>query len=131
MTINPSGSYPTWIHNGLIDSLSTAVKVIADCEDVTTIPKCFGNAMAFCPGKYLIEAKTAQSSFANPFHLAKPFKQHQCTVPQYWGINFQPPDLGNSAPPFIGADMAIEVDSDGFCSTFTTIGSALAGKLLD
>ena len=49
-------------------------------------------------------------------------------MPQYWGINYQAPDLGNAAPPFIGADMSIESDSDGFCSTFTTVGSAVAGE---
>lgn len=56
---------------------------------------------------------------------------NECTVPQYWGINFQPPGSGNSAPPFIGADMTIVVDTGGFCSTFTTIAGAIAGKLLD
>lgn len=49
-------------------------------------------------------------------------------VPQYWGISYQPADLGNSAPPFIGADMSIEVDTGDFCSQLTTIGGAVAGK---
>lgn len=77
--------------------------------------------------------KTAQSSFANPslFTPAEPFTVNECTVPQYWGVNYQPPDLGNSAPPFIGADLEIVLDKDGFCETFTTIAAAIAGKLLD
>lgn len=133
LTINPSGSYPTWIHNGLIDTLSAAVKAIAECKDVKTTPACYGNAMAYCPCKSLFEAKTAQTSSAaaNPFHSAQEITLNKCTVPQYWGINFQPPDSGNAAPPFIGADMAIKVDGDGFCKTFATILSAVVGKLLD
>ena len=89
--------------------------------------------MAYCPCKSLCEAKTVQTSSAaaNSFHSAQEITVKQCTVPQYWGINFQPPDLGNAAPPFIGADMAIKVDDDGFCDTFTTILGAVAGKLLD
>lgn len=51
LTVNPSGSYPTWIHNGLIDTLSAAVKVIAECRDVTTTTGCLGNPMAYCPCK--------------------------------------------------------------------------------
>lgn len=53
LTIEPSGSYPIWIHNGLIDALSAAVKVIAKCEDVTNTPTC-PNTIAFCPGKSLL-----------------------------------------------------------------------------
>lgn len=67
------------------------------------------------------------NSFFSPTP-AEPFTVKQCTVPQYWGINFQPPDLGDAAPQFIGADMEIVLDSDGFCETFTTIGSAIAGR---
>lgn len=52
LTINPSGSYPTWIHNGLIESLSAAVKAIAKCEDVRNTPTC-PNPIAYCPGKSL------------------------------------------------------------------------------
>ena len=53
---------------------------------------------------------------------------NECTVPQYWGINYQAADASDAAPPYIGADMSIEVDKGGFCSTFTDIGSAVAGK---
>ncbi|MCJ1347368.1 hypothetical protein MMC31_005592 [Peltigera leucophlebia] len=109
LTVNPSGSYPTWIHNGLIDALSAAVKAIAECKPINTTPACYGNAMAYCPSQEITLS--------------------QCTVPQYWGINFQPPDLGNAAPPFIGADMAIKVDDDGFCGTFTTSLGAVAGAV--
>lgn len=59
LTITPSGSYPTWIHNGLIEALSAAVKATATCKDVTNTPTC-PNPMAYCPGKSLFEAKTAE-----------------------------------------------------------------------
>ena len=63
-------------------------------------------------------------------YVAKPYTVNECSVPQYWGINFQPPDLGNSAPPFIGANMNIRVDGGGFCETLLTSMGAVAGKCL-
>jgi hypothetical protein len=50
LTIEPSGAYPTWIHNGLIDALSAAVKAVAKCEDVTNTPTC-ASTMSYCPCK--------------------------------------------------------------------------------
>lgn len=58
---------------------------------------------------------------------AQPFTVNECVVPQYWGINYQPPDLGSAAPPFIGADLSIQLDAGGFCSTFLTSVGAVAG----
>ena len=52
LTVNPSGSYPTWIHNGLIDALHAAVKEIATCKDVTHQSPC-PNPMAYCPCKFV------------------------------------------------------------------------------
>ena len=51
-------------------------------------------------------------------------------VPQYWGINYQPPDKHDAAPPFIGADMSIQLDEGGFCGDLTTAMGAVAGKCL-
>lgn len=50
-------------------------------------------------------------------------------MPRFWGINYQPPDLGNAAPPHLAVDMKIEVDEGDFCETFADIAAALAGKL--
>lgn len=53
LTINPSGDYPTWIHNGLIDALSAAVKAVANCSDVTQTSTC-PNPMSYCPSEFLL-----------------------------------------------------------------------------
>ncbi|KAF2466174.1 uncharacterized protein BDR25DRAFT_306336 [Lindgomyces ingoldianus] len=108
LTVDPSGAYPTWIHNGLIDSLYAAVKAIAKCEDVTNTPTC-GFSAYYCP--------------------SKPFTVTECVVPQYWGINYQAPDATNAAPPFIGADMHITLDEGGFCTTLLTSLGAVAGAV--
>ncbi|RDL36423.1 Uncharacterized protein BP5553_05775 [Venustampulla echinocandica] len=108
LTINPSGSYPTWIRNGLRDALRAAVKATAKCETIVHTPNC-GFSAYYCPGK-----KT---------------KVTECKVPKYWGVNYQPHDLGNSAPPFMGADMEMKIEDHGFCSTFTTVGAAVAGAV--
>ena len=52
-----------------------------------------------------------------------------CTMPRFWGINYQSPELGNAAPPHLAVDMKIEVEDGDFCGTFADIASALAGKL--
>jgi hypothetical protein len=50
LTVNPSGDYPTWIHNGLLDALRAAVKAVAVCQDVTNTPNC-GFSPYYCPCK--------------------------------------------------------------------------------
>ncbi|KAI0531554.1 hypothetical protein GGR58DRAFT_524417 [Xylaria digitata] len=110
VVVNPSGSYPTWIHDGLIDALRAAVKAVADCKDVSQTLLCTNpNPMLYCPPQVI----TA----------------NQCVVPRYWGINYQTPDASNAAPPNIGADLEVVNDSDGFCDSFTTIGGAVAGAV--
>jgi hypothetical protein len=52
----------------------------------------------------------------------------ECVVPQFVGVNFQPADLGNAAPPFMEFGLSIVVESSDFCSTFATIASAVSGK---
>lgn len=54
LTVNPIGSYPTWIHNGLIEALGAAVKAVAECKDIKHTPSC-PNPMAYCPGKSPLE----------------------------------------------------------------------------
>ncbi|KAF2733262.1 hypothetical protein EJ04DRAFT_605937 [Polyplosphaeria fusca] len=107
-SIGPSGAYPTWIRNGLVDTLGAAVKSIAECRDTTQTPTC-PNPAVYCP--------------------AEPYTVTQCVVPAYWGINYQAPDSANAAPPFIGADVAVEIDEGGFCGTLTTALGAVAGAV--
>jgi hypothetical protein len=106
--VDPSGAYPTWIHNALIDSLAAAVKVIAKCEDVRQTPTC-PNPATYCP--------------------AEPYTVNECTVPQYWGINYQDKNAANAAPPFIGSDLQVEIDEGGFCTTLLTSLGAVAGAV--
>jgi hypothetical protein len=49
-------------------------------------------------------------------------------VPQFWGVTYQPANLGNAASPFMELGLSIAVDEGNFCSTFTMVGSAVAGK---
>ncbi|KAI1175011.1 hypothetical protein F4777DRAFT_579458 [Nemania sp. FL0916] len=109
VTITPNGAYPTWIHNGLLDTLYAAVKAVAQCEDVTRTTYCPGNPMSYCPDQEITV--------------------NECKVPAYWSINYQAKDAANAAPPNIGTKVAYAVDSNGFCSTFTTIGNAVAGAV--
>ena len=132
LTINPFGSYPTWIHNGLLETLSAAVQAVAKCEDVTQWSGC-ASVMAYCPRKSFFPKSQKKSTEGNysliPFnHPANKITVNECTVPQYWGINYQAADSSNAAPPSIEADMSIVVDKGGFCDTFTTVGNAVAGK---
>lgn len=106
VSIDPSGAYPVWIRNGLIDILKATVKEVAKCEDITNTPTC-PNPAVFCP--------------------AEPFTVNECTVPKYWGVNYQAD--ADAAPPFIGADLDMKINDSGFCETFTTIGSAVAGAV--
>ena len=36
----------------------------------------------------------------------------------------------NYAPPYVSNDITVAYDTDGFCSTFSTVGSAVAGMYL-
>lgn len=52
-------------------------------------------------------------------------------VPTYWGINYQKKgDDDDGAPSYIGVDLKLEVEEDGFCETITTVGQAIGGKFL-
>jgi hypothetical protein len=55
---------------------------------------------------------------------------NECKVPAYWAINYQAKDAHNAAPPNLGAKIEYKIDSTGFCSTFTTVGGAVAGESL-
>jgi hypothetical protein len=109
VTLGPSGEYPTWIHNGLLDALAAAAKTVAKCESGTYTNRCFGStAMAYCP-----ENKVEYTN---------------CEVPKYWGINYQPADLGNAAPPNIDVNVAMEKLGDGgLCENVMTALGGVAG----
>ncbi|MCJ1371116.1 hypothetical protein MMC20_002331 [Loxospora ochrophaea] len=94
VTIAASGSYPTWIHNGLLEVLGAAANSVANCSSVTVKPP-------LCP-----EIRGLPGDCPD-----------------------QDPNSSNSAPPFITNDITVTYPTeDGFCSTFSTIGSAVAAK---
>lgn len=67
VTLGPDGEYPTWIRNGLLDSLKAAVLSMAKCEDVTNIDDCsYASAMAYCPRKSLKCGQAAQGLHTDP-----------------------------------------------------------------
>jgi len=109
VTVNPSGDYPTWIHEGLGEALGAAIAAAAQCADVTNTPTC-PSAESYCP--------------------AQPFTVNECTVPQFWGVNYQDPNAGTSAPPFMQLTLDVAVDTgSGYCATFATVGGAVAGAV--
>ncbi|KAF1934940.1 hypothetical protein EJ02DRAFT_362609 [Clathrospora elynae] len=110
VTIGPDGSYPTWIRNGLIDTLAAAVRTMAKCESGTYTDHCMSNtAMAYCPGR--------QTPFTN------------CKVPKYWGINYQSADSANAAPPNLGMNIESKEGGDGICQGMLTGLGAVAGAV--
>ena len=50
LTITPSGDYPTWIHNGLLEALQAAIGAAKKCSQVTNTPTC-PDPESYCPGK--------------------------------------------------------------------------------
>jgi hypothetical protein len=52
VTIGPHGAYPTWIRNGLLDTMGAAIRSVAQCTPGTYTNTCPGvTAMAYCPRK--------------------------------------------------------------------------------
>ncbi|KAF1943690.1 hypothetical protein EJ02DRAFT_421116 [Clathrospora elynae] len=110
VTIGPDGSYPTWIRNGLLDTLAAAVRTMAKCENGTYTDRCRGtNAMAYCPD--------TEVPYTN------------CKVPKYWGINYQSADSVNAAPPNLGMDIESKEGGDGLCQGMLTGLGAVAGAV--
>lgn len=101
VTMKPSGEYPTWIHNGLLDILKASVKEVANCRKVV-------NVAVDKPGGTRTEAI-------------------QCLVPSFWGINYQAD--GDAAPPNIGITVtARENTEESPCKTALETIGGLAGK---
>lgn len=50
LTLTPSGDYPSWIHNGLMDSLSAAINAAQNCSSYTHQDNC-GYSAYYCPCK--------------------------------------------------------------------------------
>ncbi|CBX95969.1 hypothetical protein IAQ61_004795 [Plenodomus lingam] len=111
VSIDPAGSYPTWIRNGLVDALAAATKAVAKCTQGTHTNTCAGStAMAYCPRR-----KT---------------KYTNCEVPKYWGVNFQDPKEANAAPPSMGLDVAVEEAGDAAACEDAMAGlGAVAGAV--
>ncbi|KAH7377620.1 hypothetical protein BKA66DRAFT_422058 [Pyrenochaeta sp. MPI-SDFR-AT-0127] len=111
ITIGPDGEYPTWIRNGLLDTLGAAAKTVAKCTDGTYTNTCPGvSAMAYCPRK--------KTKFTN------------CEVPKYWGINYQHPSVGNAAPPNLGFNInVVEEGKEDLCENVMTGLGAVAGAV--
>ncbi|KAF2711938.1 hypothetical protein K504DRAFT_428853 [Pleomassaria siparia CBS 279.74] len=108
LTLGPSGAYPTWIRNGLLDSMYAAVKAIAKCEETTHTSTC-ANPMVYCPQHKITVT--------------------QCKVPKYWGVNYQDPNEATSAPPAIGTNLEVELVDDGICEAAMTSLGAVAGAV--
>ncbi|OAL01009.1 hypothetical protein IQ06DRAFT_135897 [Phaeosphaeriaceae sp. SRC1lsM3a] len=110
ITLGPDGTYPTWIRNGLIDTLGRSIKAVAKCKEVTYTNKCFGTtAMAYCP--------------------QKKSKHTNCEVPKFWGINFQSPDVANAAPPALALDLQSERTDGEVCKTALETTGTVAGAV--
>ncbi|KAF2111832.1 hypothetical protein BDV96DRAFT_634595 [Lophiotrema nucula] len=106
ITIQPDGEYPTWIRNGLLDTLMAAVKAIAKCESGVYIgPQCM----------------------IRPCDLPEHTPYTQCTVPNYWGINYQGPDTcSGCAPPFMNFAVSMETVDDKLCEELLGAANGLS-----
>ena len=72
VTIAASGSYPTWIHNGLLEVLGAAANSVANCSSVTVKPPLCPEIRGLpgdCPGislsKPFLMFITANTSFSS------------------------------------------------------------------
>ncbi|KAI0150516.1 hypothetical protein GGR57DRAFT_471780 [Xylariaceae sp. FL1272] len=121
VNVTPGGSYgmyrfissyvgkESWIHNGLLDTLHAALDAAVECEEVTHSDDCVGSGLgSYCPPNEITV--------------------NQCKLPNFIAINYQDKDAADAAPPFIEAKLNLEVDSSGYCETFTTVGSSIAGE---
>ncbi|KAF2830306.1 hypothetical protein CC86DRAFT_434000 [Ophiobolus disseminans] len=111
ITMGPSGVYPTWIRNGLIDTLRASVLSVAKCTPGTHTDTCPGvSAMAYCPRK--------KTKFIN------------CEVPKFWGINYQTAESASGTPPSMGVKVKAEVKgASGACEAALTALGAVAGAV--
>lgn len=110
VTMNPSGAYPTWIRNGLVDALRAAVLAGARCGDSTNTQLCQGGI----DNKGCSPVKTVA---------------YQCEVPAFWGINFQDASAASAAPPNIGVDVHMDLVDSGVCADMMTGLGAVAGAV--
>lgn len=108
VTMDPSGAYPTWIRNGLVDALRAAVAAGARCGDSTNVQLCQGGDKGCQPVRTVA---------------------HQCEVPAYWGINYQAPSAADAAPPNIGVDVSMELVDSGVCDDIMSDLGAVAGAI--
>ena len=55
--IHPSGNYPTWIRNGLIDALRAGVKTVSSCTEETNWRElyCADDLYAKCESEFAVE----------------------------------------------------------------------------
>lgn len=108
--LGPHGSYPTWIRNGLVDTLKAAVMAGAKCEEVTNYQanQCFGNR-----GECTFDKATGV----------------MCEVPKFWGVTWAHFDEHNAAPPFISVDVEMESSSKQVCEDMMTMIKEIAGAV--
>jgi hypothetical protein len=127
--------YPTGIHEELVAALTAGVDKVKKCttsqEENCTKRKRFNIPNIHTCGRKLSHIKKsilgADMSFL--FSLALQ-SLTSCTVPAYWAINYQTPSAANAAPPCIEVTLSAHEDTNGFCSTFKNVESAVAGKFL-
>ncbi|KAF2498238.1 hypothetical protein BU16DRAFT_570799 [Lophium mytilinum] len=108
VTMDPSGAYPTWIRNGLVDTLRAAVLAAANCGNSVNTQGCGG------------DEKGCQLTKTTAW---------QCEIPKYVGINFQDPKAANAAPPNIGADITMELVDSDICAQILGGMGAVAGAV--
>ena len=129
MTLSPSGDYPAALRDNLIAALTAAINAAQTCAPVTNTEACYTPAMVYCPSKCILWLIRKLCRLAADAFLSDPETTTiECTVPQFWGVTYQPPNLGVAAPPFIALSLNMVVDTSDFCTTFATIGGAIAGE---
>ncbi|MCJ1311382.1 hypothetical protein MMC25_005053 [Agyrium rufum] len=109
ITLNPSGDYPTWLNNGILQALQAGITAAATSANMSYEVPC-ASYESYCP-------QTVDT-------------QLQYTVPAYWSIIYQDANDCSAAPPFVTLGLTQSVDTGaGLCSDFITIGGAVAGAI--
>lgn len=105
------GLYPVWIHNGLYDALMTALSKAVTKETKTYTPSTTCTSSIGCFG-------SSDKSI------------DVYTIPDWIAVYWYNPDDCNADPAYMGVQTSVKVEgSSGFCSTFSTLGGAVASSL--
>lgn len=106
LSYTATGAYPTWIHNGLLDTMAAALeKVVNKTSNVCT---------EMAPGGTAVPSQVCFDQYSGPTSVA---------------IVYDGSTDKDAAPPFIEVNFSIDNGEDGLCPLITTMGSTISGAI--